>query len=275
MEVKIIKTVEDKINWLVNNYPEEISAWLVGEIKDDEILINELLFPYQDVSGGSVEVEGKNLVKLRQEYGNKCKKIIGHWHSHNSMGSFFSADDEEFIEKYMNTKNIAVFIVSSQKSSHRIKLVIRNPINLVIDELDYSVVYKENSKVGKELKKMIKKKVTKRVIPNTFSWGYPGFGYGQTLIQDNVEDDIKMCKEFIKNKLKFNELTNRVGVDNLNLRQAGEIMQIFRKFNPKLIEREINSEVVFYMKSKQEAVLLLRELRAELETIFYNQLEFY
>jgi len=88
IKVKIKKEVEDKIKWLTHNYAEEISAFLTGEIKEDIITIDGMLFPHQDVSHASIEVEPKNLIKLRKEYGDECKRIIGHWHSHNTMQSF-------------------------------------------------------------------------------------------------------------------------------------------------------------------------------------------
>ena len=98
IQIQIKRDVDDKIRWLTANYKEEISAFLTGDIKDGKIIIDGLLFPHQDVTSGSVDTDAKSLIKLRKEYGDECIRIIGHWHSHNTMGAFWSGTDDTFIE---------------------------------------------------------------------------------------------------------------------------------------------------------------------------------
>ena len=49
-KVEISKELNDKIRWLVNNYEKEIGAWLVGEITNEKIIIEDFLIPYQDLN---------------------------------------------------------------------------------------------------------------------------------------------------------------------------------------------------------------------------------
>lgn len=79
-EIELTSEVNEKIKWLTNNYEKEIGAWLGGTIKNDKILIDDLLFPEQEVSHAIIDTDGKQLVKLRKEYGDRCKRIVGHWH---------------------------------------------------------------------------------------------------------------------------------------------------------------------------------------------------
>lgn len=201
-EVKIKKELEDKLNWFTHNYDKEIGAWLIGKITENKIIIEDFLIPHQEVDCASVDTDGKSLVKLRKEYGDKCKKIIGHWHSHNTMGAFWSLDDESFIEEFSEPREIAVFIVSSKTDRHLIRLEINKPLKVSLDKLDYSIAF-DNPKLKKELRKIIKEKVIETESI---------FSYRDNWEQNNLTDYFKYDKvgelAEIQNKKKIPDLGN-------------------------------------------------------------------
>ena len=162
-EIELTREVEDKIKWLTHNYEQEISAWLGGEVSENKILIDDLLFPTQEVSGASIDTDTKALINLRKEYKDRCLRIIGHWHSHNNMSVDWSSVDDDFIEKYMSSRDLRVFLVSSIDDGIRARLELRNPIKLSIDNLKLNVNF-INSDIEKELKRVIEEKVVEKKI---------------------------------------------------------------------------------------------------------------
>jgi len=170
-EVEIKKELIDKIEWFTNNYDKEIGAWLVGEITDEKIVIEDILIPYQEVSGVSVDTDGKALVRLRKEYGERCSKIIGHWHSHNTMGTSWSRTDEEFIEQFTEPRTIAVFIVSSKAEKHLVRLELCKPVRVSLDNLDYTIVG-EDSEFDEAMQKIIDEKLEEKQIVTTQIYPY-------------------------------------------------------------------------------------------------------
>lgn len=156
--IGLTEEVSKRIDWLTNNYEKEISAWLGGEIKEGQIIIDDMMFPEQEVSGASVDTDQKNLIKLRKEYGDRCKRIIGHWHSHNTMSSFWSATDNQFIKEHMNGRELRVFLVSSTRDGIRGRVEIRKPLNISLDQVRVTKLF-ENKELKEELEKVIKEKV--------------------------------------------------------------------------------------------------------------------
>ncbi len=211
-EILISKELEDKINWLVNNYDNEIGAWLIGEITNESILIEDFLIPNQDVSGASVDTSGKALVELRKEYGDKCKKIIGHWHSHNTMGNSWSTTDEDFMKEFVAPRERAVFIVSSQSDKHRIRLELTKPFKISLDELEYKIPY-EDSKIGNKLKKIISKKCTEKNRSDVYICGKNG------IWSETIPTTEKLTKKEVNKMIFYNNKNHNVTIKHLTLNQ--------------------------------------------------------
>jgi hypothetical protein len=134
---------KEKIDWISNFYDKEVNGFITGVIGDGEIILEDVLFPYQESGSGSAEVTGANLVKMRKEYKDKCKKIIGEWHSHHSMGAFWSGDDDKVIEDFAEPRETTIFIVSS-KGHHLVRLEMRKPFKLSINNLSYETEASES-----------------------------------------------------------------------------------------------------------------------------------
>ena len=272
-KIEIDKRVDEIINWFANNYEQEISGWLVGGFEKDTIRITEILFPYQEVGGASVDTDAKALIKLRKEYGDKCLKIIGHFHSHNTMGNFWSGTDDEFISQYMEQRDKAIFLVSSKKNGHRLRLEVRNPISFTMDECDYDVVY--DDELGEELQAIIDEKVTvvKPVVTvkGGYDYGYGGYGvYGGLQKGDEIidmEDEEERANlsglDDIDRMIDFNTKDNSVTIRGLSHIQYGQLEDL-GKHTSRMDGGQWSMH--FKMRKKKKAMKLIQEVRDFLES---------
>jgi len=271
LKIEIKKEVEDQISWFTNNYEEEISAYLTGEIKEGVIKIDGLLFPHQDVSSGSVEVESKNLIKLRKEYGNECLRIIGHWHSHHNMGAFWSSTDDQFIKEYSRTKEISLFIVSSTKGN-RIMVVSNKPFEIKLDNLDYDVIW-NNQELENNLKKIIEDKVTKKTP--SISWTYGGYRENteQSTLNDVEEKETnRKIEDKITSSLEYSDLTGVITARGLSYEGVERLSVEMKREKPRVVTVQSGYEVIFTAKSKKDAKRLMKEIRFYLEEIFEEEI---
>jgi len=125
--IHIAPTLKAKMDILSSEYNCEIAGYLLGDIVDGVIYLKDLLIPEQAVNSVRAEISGEEQVKLRQKYGlKKMQQIIGLWHSHHTMGADFSETDEINMAKTMEYKDLAVFIVSSNKK-HAVRVYTNNP----------------------------------------------------------------------------------------------------------------------------------------------------
>lgn len=239
-KVEMSKKLNDKIEWLTNNYDNEIGAWLIGEITNEKIIIEDFLIPNQEVGTVSVDTSGKALVELRKEYGDKCKKIIGHFHSHNTMSADWSFTDEDFIKEFTAPREKAVFIVSSQKDKHRIRLELTKPFKISLDELKYKILY-GSSKMGDELNKIIKKKCNEEKIS---SW----------------KDD-ELTKKEVNKMVSYEKSTHNVIVRDLTLNQFYQLEGVFPVEQEGFNSGKGKITMLFKTTTKKEAIKLIVEIK--------------
>jgi proteasome lid subunit RPN8/RPN11 len=128
-----------KLDILSSEYDSEIGGYLTGEVKNGKIILTDLLLPSQIVSSTSVTINPKDQIELLKKYGHeKCKKIIGHWHSHARMGCFWSGTDMNNMNGIMENKELFVFIVSSLKR-HLVRVCLRNPLHADFENVEYEM----------------------------------------------------------------------------------------------------------------------------------------
>lgn len=167
------KKFHDKINWLVKNYPLEIAGFITGSWEDWGIYIDDLLIFKQEVTSGNVTKQEIADILLINEYGvETTNKIIGEWHSHNTMTSFWSSTDEEFIKTFLTNndgqdiRDFCLCVVSSygenrpEKCDHLVRLDINGVKGLrtTLDKINYYVEgYKDENldKLNEEKVKLL------------------------------------------------------------------------------------------------------------------------
>ena len=160
--VKIKEDILRKIEVIVSEFPQELSGFLIGKFKDENIFIEDIIFPKQTVSGASVDIDAKDVIPLRND--PRWKKLLGLWHSHVSMGTFWSGGegDESHIRFLSQDKPLSVFIVSSFKSNefeHKVRVEISSPVKITFDNIPLNVIRNSNNslKILNEIKGLIKK----------------------------------------------------------------------------------------------------------------------
>jgi len=270
-KIEIEKEVDDKINWFSNNYEQEISGWLVGEFTKDLITITDLLIPHQEVGGVSVDTTGGDLIKLRKEYGDKCLKIVGHYHSHNTMSNNWSGTDEEFIEQFMEQRQKAIFLVSSKSDGHRLRLELRTPLSISIDDLEYSVVCDGEDLLGDELRKVIEEKVTVAKSTTYNNYNNHNNNYNRNIYEEwdngnygseNFEDTKKdTINEEVNKMITFHKKNNVVDIMNLTYQQYGNLEELGEHDN-KVVENKWHMR--FRPKNKKKAIGIMREAKSYL-----------
>ena len=255
---------KEKIDWISSHYDKEVNGFITGTIEKDSIVLEDLLIPYQEADSGSCEVTGENIVKLRKEYKEKCKGIIGEWHSHHSMSAFWSGDDERVINDFSEPRETSIFIVSS-KGNHLIRVELRKPFKISLDNLPYEVEATE-SKVGKEMTKEIDKKVTVSVT-NVYDWrknnNYPNY------TKSKEERDIRRD---INAKVRFFNKKNMVEISNLTLYQKIELMNNFPDLSPTCFaETDGNYRLEYHFNNKTESLDIMKEIKENLNIIMKEE----
>lgn len=253
-KVVMKKEVEERIRWLTKNYDKEISAWLGGELTEEGILIDDLMFPEQEVGGASVDTDQKQLIKLRKEYGNRCLRIIGHWHSHNSMSAHWSTDDDKFIKEHMHERDFRVFLVSSIRDGIRVRVEIRKPIGISIDEVELEIE-NDNKELEEEMKEIIKKKVKEVKIGEVKCSNW--WDYKKKEEEEEKEEE----------KVKIIKKLQNVEVDDLDVGIYNKIEDMF-PFDKKVTFYANNTvKVIYKIGNKKEARKFRDEIKEAISII--------
>lgn len=270
IKIEINKDLNEKLNWFTHNYDKEISGWLIGEITKERIYIEDIIFPHQDVSSASVDTDGKSLIKLRKEYGDKCLRIIGHWHSHVRMGTFWSGDDEEFMSRYGNPRAKTVFIVSSDGDPHKVRLKLMEPFDISIDDLEYSIEDK-NNELANELNKVIEEKVIEsKPIERDYQSGFnPNWGNGEFSINGrrNFNEEDILTDERIEEMIIVHK--NNVIIKELTQNQYEELESVYANIK----HQEWNGKtgkMIYECTSQNQAETFEEELKDYLRETFVD-----
>jgi hypothetical protein len=185
LNIVMSRELKEKLDYLNTNYPKEVAGYITGKFDRNQIYLKDLLVPEQEVGYSCVDIFGKSTPKVRKEYGDKCKEIICKWHSHHNMGAFWSGSggDEDDITQWMGPRDAFLFMVSG-KGNHRIRLEMRKPFFLSLDNLPYEVEW--NEKIVAEMEKVIKTKLKEPEYKGVS--GATSFsGYGASKVVDKEE----------------------------------------------------------------------------------------
>jgi len=166
--------LKTKIDYLSTTFKSEVGGWLTGEVKADYIYVDDILIPKQEVSGGSVDINPAAGVELVKEFKERCKRIIGHWHSHCPNGNaYWSSIDEDNISQIIEPRNFFLFIVSAG-GKDLVRLESKKPFRISIDNMSYSILRPNFEEIKKKLEEELKSKVTEK------TYSYPSSNFVRT-----------------------------------------------------------------------------------------------
>lgn len=243
------KKLINKLDYLSTEYTDsEVCGFIVRRDKEmvaDKsgiitIVLDDLLIPPQEAKTSEVDIDAKGQVDMFNEYGQEVvSRITAHWHSHHTMGTFFSSTDETMMKNYSENRNLCVFVVSSE-GKHLIRIVFRNvinnvPIEFAIENVEYEV--EGDNSVKEEMDLEISKKV-KKPIAVTISYNY----YNNRSSSVN-----KKLKKDIGERIKYLQHQNhKVMVVKLFKLYADLIMEEFKVLNPVIETSEMTKEGQHY-----------------------------
>jgi proteasome lid subunit RPN8/RPN11 len=196
MKVNITAALMSKLNVMSSEYNIEIAGYLTGEIKDGEVFLDDILIPSQRISTASVEINPTHQIELLRKYGAKCKKILGHWHSHHSMGCFWSGQDLSNMTNIMSYKNVYVFIVSSQ-GNHLVKVCMKNPLKAEWDNCNLYLRTVMLDQLRLKINQLVNNSDNRR-------FSYPKYN-DVSVLEDGLDSKLKTAEEDIASQQSLDD----------------------------------------------------------------------
>jgi proteasome lid subunit RPN8/RPN11 len=161
MDIQITKELNDKLK-ILGEYEFEIAGWLLGEVKDKQIYLDDLIIPEQEAGKASVDINQEGILDTLKNHKDKMKRIIGHFHTHNSMGAFWSGQDEDNMKTLIRNKNYFVFVVISSKADegkfYQARVIVNSPFE-ISQECDLIVEDKSLDVLREKIKTLVSNKV--------------------------------------------------------------------------------------------------------------------
>jgi hypothetical protein len=166
----------------------EISGLGLVEQHPEGLLVEDVFIFKQECSPGETELDPKDLaIALGEmvEEGKDTEKVKLWWHSHASMGVFWSGTDDSTINDFNNVWMLS--IVGNLKKEYRCRLDFYEPVRLTIDEIPLLTHFPEDVNLKAALEAEVKEKIdtpTSRVI--IASPG--GARYGSACLGEDIEE---------------------------------------------------------------------------------------
>lgn len=212
--LKIEHAIIKKMEYFARYFDKEIGGWIGGSYDPEtrEIILDDLMIPNQEVSTAEVDMDASGIIPMIKEVGIKrTSRILGHFHSHHSMGAFFSGTDETNMETIMepDTRNLFVFIVTGEKGAkHKIRISITvGEFEIGFDGVDYEVVNEPELTEDPlliECKTIWEEKV-KETVPSYSKGNYTGW-------VGEVEDSLGVPTFSYNKKIKTMLITSKDGM---------------------------------------------------------------
>lgn len=160
-QVMITAKARQKLQCYIDLCPEEISGLGVVEPRENDFLITDVFLFEQKVTGGSTELDQKDVGKFLFEAiksGRDPGKLKVWWHSHVNMGTFWSLHmDEPTIERLQCEYLIS--LVGTKQGEFQCRIDLYSPFRMTIDDLPLTTVFPEDPSLKAACQKEIKEKV--------------------------------------------------------------------------------------------------------------------
>ena len=259
--------LKTKMDYLSTTFNSEVGGWLTGEVKADYIYLDDVLIPKQEVSSGSVDINPAAGIELIKEFKDKCKRIIGHWHSHCPNGNaYWSSIDETNISQIIEPRKFFVFIVSAG-GEDLVRLESKKPFRISVDHMSYEILRPGFEEIKKKLDEELKSKVTEKTYNNynslspvnTLNNNLYSHGNKDKVIElsDKGSFEIEIADhvmaEFADKKLKIRGLDDAVAI---------QIANLYPHFKPESYGTLQNRVVTFKLKRKKA-----RKILAEIQDV--------
>ena len=200
---------EDKneISGLATAVPNKDGIYTVGDI---EIL-------KQENSGTNTELDGDSVTEYKMKYGMKHKnpgmKFVW-WHSHHTMGAFWSGTDENEIEAWKND-SFSLALVVNLKQEYKFRVSLWNASGLDIEQhydTSLNIIRQDGVQITDDMKKQYKKLCSdKTSAVVTYNRGYVHYNNrSQGNLWSNNVNDKMVLKDRVYYKQVCESLEERI-----------------------------------------------------------------
>jgi hypothetical protein len=156
----LAKKVEKIINWFTENTEDEIAALGVCELRDGALFVEDLVFPKQEVTSGSVKFGGADWKPIIKQVGLKnLHKIMFHWHKHPGDATPSLKDEEETFETFAENRDLFGFLITGKvgnKIDMDARIILNKPIKA---EIEAEILTEQDNDIEEECKKIIEERV--------------------------------------------------------------------------------------------------------------------
>lgn len=135
------------------HFDKEIGAWVVTEVRIFE----------QEVSAGTTDLEGEDIAKFATsliENDESLEEWCLWWHSHNSMGVFWSGTDTNTMNENPFSSEYMLSIVTNNKEEYKARLDIYSPCHVHVDNIPVQIA---QPTIPKKIKEYVTKEVKNKV----------------------------------------------------------------------------------------------------------------
>jgi len=144
-------------------YDEEVLGYLVIDEgkKGFGLTVVDIIIPEQHTSNTLCESDKEKPLTLTKIPKKLVPKVKGWFHSHKHMGLFFSATDDETLEKWAYYANYAIGLVISLPNEVKGYIQHGKPFLTDKQEIDINIIYDNEDALRKQLEKELDKKIIK------------------------------------------------------------------------------------------------------------------
>lgn len=159
------KRVLDYAQASYDSHQSEVGGFLIAtKDKDNDIILSHPEILEQTVTGGSTEMDKAAIadyyVKSAMEHGNDVRFVW--WHSHASMGAFWSGTDTSTMEDY-SSGDWSAFLVVNIRGEYKFRICVWNPIE-AHEDIDLKILDGKMRSVPKTIVKQVEDLCTKPAI---------------------------------------------------------------------------------------------------------------
>ncbi|QIB67130.1 MPN domain-containing protein [Kineobactrum salinum] len=169
----IIAACDDEVGWMC--YAEMLEPDSDGA---DHFLITEIFVPKQEVHATTTEIDPQGLNELAfklMDEGKDPGKLIGWYHSHVDMGVSPSGQDEEMIQKHLESNPVMIRGIMNKKGASKVDVYYREH-GVAFTCVTTGVYYPFTTNPLEGLDEILAKNVVEQDI-----YPYNGYGYPNSL----------------------------------------------------------------------------------------------
>lgn len=242
LEIQLPYEVWVKLMTYTKLIDEEINGLGIVEREGSKFIIKDLVLLEQKVSSAQCDIKPDAMVSLMQEMieagrGEDIPKLRLWWHSHNSMGAFWSSTDDSTGKNFAGSEFL-VSIVTNHKGEMRGKVNLYSPIDLTIDNVGITVLKPmPDPEIIEKCKEDIRQHVKKEYFSNVVYPRHMGF-YGNMYHQENQEEESSII---VPKKNGILEKSLKVGPYGPCIVQNG-VRAMWREDMQKYVFEDINTQ---------------------------------